>query len=113
VDRGSKALEELPPFTRVGSEGLEEMVEDGRSEGLLGESLKEVDGRDKVIGTLPRASGSRPTFLAVVTLNSSASCVASASVLGRGVEVTHCDVDEGPSGNSRHAGDVERVPSRT
>jgi hypothetical protein len=96
VGRGSKALEELPGslVAELEPELLGETVEEGRLE---------VDDRDKVIGTFPRASGSRPTFLAAVTLKLSAFCAKLATTFGRGAGTTHCDVDEGPSGNSRYA----------
>lgn len=36
-----------------------------------------------------------------------------ATIVDEGVGITHCDIDESPSGNSRSARDFERVSNRT
>ena len=57
-------------------EALEETVEDGEME------VSNGGGRTKAVGTVPRTSGSRPTFMAAVALKLSAPCAKLATVLG-------------------------------
>lgn len=108
----------LPSLVGWGSK-----VEDGSGtsavETIRGERLS-VDGgdreevdRNKVIGTLPTASGSRPAFIAIVALKLSAACEKLVMALRGSIKITHCEVDEGPPGNSNSGRDVERVPNRT
>ena len=110
VDKGLKALDELSSVTKLESEAEDERPDVGnvdREEPLV------IDERNKVIGTFPRASGSRPTSSAAVALKLSAFCAKLATTVCEGVGTTDCDVDEGPLGNSRSARDVERVSNRT
>lgn len=93
----------------------ESEVEDERLEvdNLDREEPLMTDDRDKVIGTIPRASGFRPTSLAAVALKLLAFYTKLTTIVGESVGATHCDVDEGPSGNSSSVWDVERVSNRT
>ena len=72
----------------------------------------EVNDRLKVTGTFPTASGSRPTFWAADTLKLPNPYGRLGETLDGGAVVTYCGVDEGPSGDSCIACDVERVPTQ-
>ena len=79
---------------------------------MEGLPVDELDDRLKVTGTFPTASGSRPTFWAVDTLKLPDSYGRLGAILDRDAMVTHCGIDEGPSGDSCVAWDVEWVPIR-
>lgn len=101
VDRGSGELEETAEDRWLGVVDVESPLDE------------EVDDRFSVTGIFPTVSGSRPTFWAATTSKLPSSCVKSGVILDRGAGITHCEIDEGPSGDSRNGWDVKWVSDRT